>query len=181
MAKNPRRKRTPRAPLAQPTRKGAGKMAGGGLDFDALLGQVRQIQNELVKAQQELRERVVSGSAGGGMVEVSMRGDHTVVGVKVDPECVDPQDLQMLEDLIAAAVNDAVSKVEDLATGATGESLAALSSVPGLSSIPGLDAVGGLDPLWSGGVEEDSSTGASPDRENAPFDEGTTGWTQDDS
>ncbi len=156
-------------------------MAGGGLDFDALLGQVRRIQDDLVKAQQELRERVVSGSAGGGMVEVSMRGDHTVVGVKVDPECVDPQDLQMLEDLIAAAVNDAVSKVEALATGATGESLAALGSLPGLSSVPGLEAVGGLESLWSGGSQGGSATGEPPERENAPLEDGPTGRTRDDS
>lgn len=109
----------------------------GGLDLSHLLDQVRQVQEEVAKAQRSLSERVVEGSAGGGMVRISMRGDHRVAAVEVAPECIDPDDVEMLEDLIVAAVNDALVKLEELAAGVAGAPLASLGSIPGLDAISG--------------------------------------------
>jgi DNA-binding YbaB/EbfC family protein len=81
------------------------------------------------KLQRELNELVVETSVGGGMVTVQMSGHKQLVGVKIDPEAVDPSDLSMLEDLIVAAVNQAGKKVEETMQGKMG-SLA--SSMPGL-------------------------------------------------
>jgi DNA-binding YbaB/EbfC family protein len=116
----------------------------GKFDLSLVLEQARQIQEQMAKAQAELREQLVEGSAGGGMVRVSMRGDHRITAIKIAPECIDPDDVEMLEDLIVAAANDALSKLEELAMGAAGP-LASLGSIPGLETIPGLESITGAD------------------------------------
>jgi nucleoid-associated protein EbfC len=90
---------------------------------------MKQAQEMQEKLQRELNELVVETSVGGGMVTVKMSGHKQLVGVKIDPEAVDPSDLSMLEDLIVAAVNQAGKKVEETMQGKMG-SLA--SSMPGL-------------------------------------------------
>ncbi|HKH43361.1 MAG TPA: YbaB/EbfC family nucleoid-associated protein [Thermoanaerobaculia bacterium] len=90
---------------------------------------MKQAQEMQEKLQRELNELVVETSVGGGMVTVQMSGHKQLVGVKIDPEAVDPSDLSMLEDLIVAAVNQAGKKVEETMQGKMG-SLA--SSMPGL-------------------------------------------------
>jgi nucleoid-associated protein EbfC len=90
---------------------------------------MKQAQEMQEKLQRELNELVVETSVGGGMVTVRMSGHKQLVGVKIDPEAVDPSDLSMLEDLIVAAVNQAGKKVEETMQGKMG-SLA--SSMPGL-------------------------------------------------
>lgn len=76
-----------------------------------LLQQAQKMQQEMQKAQEELASLEVTGSSGGGMVEVRMNGKHAVRSVTIDPSLQD--DLEMLEDLLAAAVNDAVNRVEE--------------------------------------------------------------------
>ncbi len=73
--------------------------------------QMAENQKELEEKQKELEEKTVSATAGGGVVEVSVSGKKQVVGVKLDPEAVDPDDVEMLEDLIMAATNEALRKV----------------------------------------------------------------------
>jgi DNA-binding YbaB/EbfC family protein len=90
---------------------------------------MKQAQEMQEKLQRELNELVVETSVGGGMVTVRMSGHKQLVGVKIDPEAVDPSDLSMLEDLIVAAVNQAGKKVEETMQGKMG-TLA--SSMPGL-------------------------------------------------
>ncbi len=88
-----------------------GKFGGfGGGNMQALMRQAQKMQEDMVKAQEELKSTEFTGSAG-GMVDVTMTGDKTVVAIKIKPEAVDPQDVEMLEDLIVAAINDATSKV----------------------------------------------------------------------
>lgn len=79
-----------------------------------LMKQAQQMQEKL---QRELAETVVSASVGGGMVTVSMSGHKQLVSVKIDPEVVDPEDPSMLEDLVLAAVNEAVRKVDEALQG----------------------------------------------------------------
>ena len=90
---------------------------------------MKQAQEMQEKLQRELNELVVETSVGGGMVTVRMSGHKQLVGVKIDPEAVDPSDLSMLEDLIVAAVNQAGKKVEETMQGKMG---ALASSMPGL-------------------------------------------------
>lgn len=75
-----------------------------------LLQQAQQMQQEMQRAQEELGKLEVTGQAGGGMVEVRMNGKHAVLGVSIDPSMAD--DVEMLEDLVTAAANDAVNKIE---------------------------------------------------------------------
>lgn len=78
-----------------------------------LMRQAQQMQEQMKKAQEELASLEVTGNAGGGMVEVVMTGKHEVRRVKLDPSLLEDDDAEMLEDLLAAAVNDAVRRVEE--------------------------------------------------------------------
>ncbi len=88
-----------------------------------LMKQAQQMQEKL---QRELAELIVEASVGGGMVTVKMSGHKQVVGVKIDPEVMDPKDPGMLEDLIVAAVNEAGRKVDETMQGRVGSMAAGL-------------------------------------------------------
>ena len=90
-----------------------GRGFGGGMNMQALMKQAQQMQEQLKKAQDELKESEFIGSAGGGMVNVTVSGAKGVLAVSIKPEAVDPDDIEMLEDLITAAVNDALNKVSE--------------------------------------------------------------------
>lgn len=94
---------------------------------------LRQAQAAQAKMAEELRQTVVEGSSGGGMVVVRANGHGEILSVKIDPEVVDPEDLEMLEDLVAAACNDAQAKVKQ----AMAEKLGELTGGIDLSSILG--------------------------------------------
>ena len=90
-------------------------MANGGLgDMGSLLKQAQRMQRQLSKLREELKERVVEGTAGGGAVKVQVNGLGEILAVKISPEVVDPKDVQMLEDLVVAAVASGVKKAQDL-------------------------------------------------------------------
>ena len=90
-----------------------GRGFGGGMNMQALMKQAQQMQEQLKKAQDELKESEFIGSAGGGMVNATVSGAKEVLAVSIKPEAVDPDDIEMLEDLITAAVNDALNKVSE--------------------------------------------------------------------
>lgn len=115
---------------------GAGEgFAGGGgaaaLGGGNLMAQVRKMQEEMEKTQEELAQVEVTGSAGGGMVEIVMDGHQAVKAVRLKPEVVDPDDVEMLQDLLLAALNDATEKAKALADERMGD-------VTGGVNIPGL-------------------------------------------
>ncbi len=85
------------------------------MDFGDLMKQAQRMSKDMSKVQQELRERYVEGTAGGGAVKIVMNGGQEVVKVGVDPEALDPDDVEMLQDLLMAAVNQALKKSKDLA------------------------------------------------------------------
>lgn len=91
----------------------SGGAAAGGMGGD-LAARVRKMQGDMEKAQEELAEETVTGSAGGGMVEVDMDGHQAVQALRIKPEVVDPDDVEMLEDLLLAAIGDASEKVKSL-------------------------------------------------------------------
>ncbi|MFV0412287.1 MAG: YbaB/EbfC family nucleoid-associated protein [Oscillospiraceae bacterium] len=96
-----------------------------------LMRQAQEMQAAVQQKQQELEDAEYQGTSGGGMVEVTLKGDHQVLGLKIKPEAVDTEDLEMLEDLIAAAVNDAVRKIKE-----TGEQ--EMEQISGGFSLPGI-------------------------------------------
>ena len=77
-----------------------------------MMRQLQRMQDQLAKAQAKLSETIVEGTAGGGAVNIKVNGDMKVESVKIDPEVVDPDDVEMLEDLITAALNEAIQKVQ---------------------------------------------------------------------
>lgn len=87
---------------------------GGMGNMNQMLKQAQAMQAKMMKAQEELKEAHVEGSAGGGMVSATVNGQGELVGVKLSKEVVDPEDVEMLEDLILAAVSDAANKAREM-------------------------------------------------------------------
>lgn len=85
----------------------------GGMNMQQMMMKAQKMQQEIQKKQQELNETEFSATAGGGMVTVTVLGDRTVRSIKLDPACVDPDDVEMLEDLIVAGVNAALKEASD--------------------------------------------------------------------
>jgi DNA-binding YbaB/EbfC family protein len=81
-----------------------------------LLKQAQKLQTQMAKVQEELATKTVEGSAGGGMVVVVANGKQEIISIKIDPEVVDPNDIEMLQDLVIAAVNDALKKSQEMVT-----------------------------------------------------------------
>lgn len=88
---------------------------GGGLDFGALLETAGQVQAQLMAAQEQAAATVVEGVAGGGAVRIAVTGGFEFQSVTIAPEAVDPDDVEMLQDLILAALNDAAARAAELA------------------------------------------------------------------
>lgn len=89
-------------------------MRGGGMgNMQNMMKQMQKMQKQMQEAQEELAEKKFEGTAGGGMVKVSMSGQKQVTDVQIKEEVVDPDDIDMLQDLVLAAVNDALKKVDD--------------------------------------------------------------------
>ncbi len=88
---------------------------GGGMgNMQALMKQAQQMQQKMAEAQQQLEESEVKGTAGEGLVEITLSGKKQLLGVRIDPKAVDPDDVEMLEDLITAAYNDAAKQADEL-------------------------------------------------------------------
>ncbi len=103
----------------------------GGMNMQQVMKQARKMQEELEAAQEGLKDVEVSASAGGGMVKVTATADMKLTGVTIDPEAVDPEDVEMLEDMVLAAVNEALASAQDVASQQMG-------AVTGGLGIPGL-------------------------------------------
>ncbi len=95
------------------------------------MNQLRKMQQDMTKAQEEIQSATVDGAAGGGMVKVTMTGDFRVTKIELDKSAVDPDDVETLEDLIVAALNDARAKAEEFAAKRMG-------AVTGGLKIPGM-------------------------------------------
>ena len=111
----------------------------GGMDMGAMLKQVQQMQAEMMKAQEKLAEEVVDASAGGGMVKVKMSGDLRLLELTIDPEAVDPDDAEVLADMVTAAVNEALRAAQQLA----GERMGGIGGLGGQGGGPGLPGLPG--------------------------------------
>ena len=94
--------------------KRSGGFPGMGGNMNQLMKQAQKMQKQMEEATKELQEKEVTSSAGGGVVEVTVSGNREVTKVKIDPEAVDPDDVEMLEDLIMAATNEALRQIEEI-------------------------------------------------------------------
>lgn len=90
---------------------------GGPPDLGALFAQAQQLQQKMMEAQDRAKSRTVEATAGGGMVTAKMNGSLELVSLKIDPQAVDPRDVPMLEDLVRAAVNQAIVKAQEMMQG----------------------------------------------------------------
>jgi hypothetical protein len=106
-------------------------MATGIGGMGNLLKQAQEMQSRMAKMQEELAQKTVDGSAGGGMVRVTVNGQLALMAIKIDPTVINSEEKEMLEDLIMAAVNDGMRKARDMAS-------TEMSKITGGLKIPGL-------------------------------------------
>lgn len=103
----------------------------GGGNMNQMMKQVQQMQKKMEQAQKEIEEMIVSASSGGGMVEVKMNGRKEVIELTINPEAIDPEDVEMLQDMILTAINDAFKQVED-------QSESKMGKITGGMHLPGM-------------------------------------------
>ncbi len=102
-----------------------GNMAG-------MMKKMQKLQGEMAKMQEQLKTRTMEVSAGGGAIKVVINGEKQIQSLKIDPAAVDPQDIEMLEDLVSAAVNEAIKKVDDMMAQEMGKLTGGLNLPPGM-------------------------------------------------
>ncbi len=102
-----------------------------GMNMQQMMRQAQKMQKELQKAQQEIAEMTFTGTAGGGMVTAVARGDMSIESISIEPDAIDPEDAEMLQDMVVAAVNEALRGVDQMSN-------ARMSSVTGGMNIPGM-------------------------------------------
>ncbi len=103
-------------------------------NMNQMMKQVQKMQKDMVAAQEQLAKETVQASAGGGMVTVTVAGDLDVKDIRIDPEAIDPEDPDLLQDMVLAAVNEAIRQAQELAATRMG----------GLTGGMDLGALGGL-------------------------------------
>ena len=85
----------------------------GGMNQMQMMKQAQKMQQDLLKMQEELEKATYTATAGGGVVSATVSGKHQLVGLEIDPDAVDPEDVEMLQDMVIAAVNEAMRKAEE--------------------------------------------------------------------
>ncbi|MDD6307914.1 MAG: YbaB/EbfC family nucleoid-associated protein [Clostridia bacterium] len=105
------------------------RMPGG--NMNNMIKQAQKMQQDMLRAQEELESKTVEATVGGGSVKVEVSGKKELVSIHIQPEAVDPEDVEMLEDLILAAVNEGMRKAEELAASEMGK-------ITGGMNLPGL-------------------------------------------
>ena len=109
-------------------------------DMNQMMRQVQQMQQEMEKAQEQLKHESVEASAGGGMVTVKVSGELEVLELRIDPGAVDPEDVELLQDMVQAAVNEALRSAQEMAASKMGAVTGGLAGPGGLGGLglPGL-------------------------------------------
>ncbi len=101
-------------------------------NFGNILKQAQQMQAKMAEVQKQLESLEIKGNSGGGMVEVVLSGKGDLISIKIDPSIVDPKEVDVLEDLVVAAFNDAKKKVEDASHAAMSKATGGMGLPPGL-------------------------------------------------
>jgi nucleoid-associated protein EbfC len=107
-------------------------------NMNQMLKQVQQVQAEIMKAQEDLKNEVVEASAGGGMVTVKVSGDLELKELRIDPEAVDPEDVELLQDMVLAATNEAIRSAQELASSKMNAAAGGLGGGLGGLGLPGV-------------------------------------------
>lgn len=110
--------------------RGFGPQPGGQLG--GMLQQVQKLQEEMARTQESLGDETLSVTAGGGAIQITITGQQRLTAVKIDPDVVNPEDVEMLQDLIVAAVNEAIERSQTLAAERLGALTGGLGLPPGL-------------------------------------------------
>jgi nucleoid-associated protein EbfC len=108
-----------------------------------LMKQVQQMQAEMAKAQEELKNETVEASAGGGMVKVTMSGDLQLKELTISPDAVDPEDVELLQDMVTAAFTEAIRSAQELANSKLGGVAGMGGGLPGMGGPGGMPGLGG--------------------------------------
>ena len=93
--------------------KGGFRGMPGGMNQAAMMKQAQKMQQEMLRMQAEQEAKTFTAASGGGMVTATVNGKHEVTGIQIKPECVDPEDVEMLQDMVMAAVNEALHTAEE--------------------------------------------------------------------
>lgn len=112
-----------------------------GTGFNKRKKQAKMMQEKIMQMQEQMKELEITGSSGNGLVEITLNGENEILRVKIKPECVDPEDVEGLEDLIKAAHSDAHKKLQkqsSLPTGGMPGLGGAMSGFPGMPDLSGL-------------------------------------------
>lgn len=104
---------------------------GGGQDMNSMIHQARKMQDQITALQEDIEQRTFNASAGGGAVSVTLTGKKTLQSIELKKEVVDPEDIEMLQDLIISAVNEAVNNIEETTENE-------MSKITGGVALPGL-------------------------------------------
>ncbi|OPY59180.1 MAG: Nucleoid-associated protein [Pelotomaculum sp. PtaU1.Bin035] len=104
-------------------------MMGG--NMNKMMKQVQKMQQDMMKLQEELKGRTVESTAGGGVVKVVASGNNEIISIEIKPEAIDPEDVEMLQDLVLAAVNEALKKAQEMVSREMGKLTGGLN-IPGL-------------------------------------------------
>ncbi|MGR6837244.1 YbaB/EbfC family nucleoid-associated protein [Syntrophomonas erecta] len=99
--------------------------------MNKMIKEAKKVQEQIAKMQAELEERVVEASSGGGAVQVKVSGKQELISIKINPEAIDPDDVEMLEDMVMAAVNEGIRKSQEMVS-------TEMSRITGGLNIPGL-------------------------------------------
>lgn len=102
-----------------------------GMNMQEMMKQARKMQEQLAQAQESMKDVTIDASAGGGMVKATVNGDFELVSIQIDPDALDPEDVDLLQDMIVAAVNEAIRGVSEVAS-------KQMSSITGGLNIPGM-------------------------------------------
>jgi DNA-binding YbaB/EbfC family protein len=107
-------------------------------NMQQLLKQAQKMQEDMLAAQESLKDEIVEASAGGGMVTITVTGDLVVKSITIDPEAVDPDDVELLQDMVLAAINEGMRAAQELAASKMGNIAGDLGGGLGGLGLPGL-------------------------------------------
>lgn len=105
-------------------------------NMNNLMKQAQKMQRQMEEASKEIEEKEITAAAGGGVVEVTVSGKKEVTKIKIDPEAVDPDDVEMLEDLIMAATNEALRQIDEYSQQSMSKITGGISGMGGLGGLP---------------------------------------------
>ncbi|MDD3114615.1 MAG: YbaB/EbfC family nucleoid-associated protein [Anaerovibrio sp.] len=104
----------------------------GGMNMNGMMKKVQKMQKQMQEMQEQLKQQTIEATAGGGVVRITMDGEKQVRGLVIDPSAVDPEDVEMLQDLLAAAFNEATKKVDDKMAGEMSKLTSGMGLPPGM-------------------------------------------------